>query len=229
MGIPHGEPSRREIRSENHTRHGQNGVLAIDRPHPGALSLELLWAERSGKGVQAHGNLSGLVESVWVLETRLASPGRWCATWDGGHSTGRRKSGHSWPLPNRWEMHPLLALRGDKELPAPGPETRTKGFLHMFMARRHRHVTFIMWSGFPLGENPLVLSHHCRGLIYSRPKVITLDAADIRPSSFWNCLTVSGRPSLMVLTDHKRVDPSRGHTCLHRGQIPYHAQISGSL
>ncbi len=32
MGIPHREPSRRETRSENHTRPGQNGVLAIDGP-----------------------------------------------------------------------------------------------------------------------------------------------------------------------------------------------------
>ncbi len=42
MGIPHGEPLRREIRSEKYTWPGQNGVLAIDGPHPGALSLELL-------------------------------------------------------------------------------------------------------------------------------------------------------------------------------------------
>ncbi len=33
MGIPHAEPSRREIRSKNYTRPGQNGVLAIDGPH----------------------------------------------------------------------------------------------------------------------------------------------------------------------------------------------------
>ncbi len=52
MGIPHGKPLRREIRSENHTQPFQNGVIAIDGPHPGALSLELLWAERSGKGIQ---------------------------------------------------------------------------------------------------------------------------------------------------------------------------------
>ncbi len=57
-------------------------------------------------------------------------------------------------------------------------------FLHMSKARRHCRVTLIMRSGFLLRENPLVLSHHCRGLMYSRPKGITLDAADIRPSSF---------------------------------------------
>ncbi len=61
----------------------------------------------------------------------------------------------------------------------------------MSKARRHRRVTLIMRSGFPLWENPLVLSHHCRGLMYSRPIGITLDAAAIRPSSLWNCLTVS--------------------------------------
>ncbi len=33
MGIPHAEPSRREIRSKNYTWPGQNGVLAIDGPH----------------------------------------------------------------------------------------------------------------------------------------------------------------------------------------------------
>ncbi len=48
-GIPHGEMSRREIRSENYTRSGQNGVLAIDGPHPGALFLELPGEEQSGE------------------------------------------------------------------------------------------------------------------------------------------------------------------------------------
>ncbi len=38
---------------------------------------------------------------------------------------------------------------------AKGPETKTKGFLHMSKARRHRCVTLIMQSGFHLGENPL--------------------------------------------------------------------------
>ncbi len=48
-GIPHGEPSRREIGSENYTWPGQNGILAIEGPHPDALSLELPGAERSGE------------------------------------------------------------------------------------------------------------------------------------------------------------------------------------
>ncbi len=152
-----------------------------------------------------HGDLSGLVESVWVLETRPASPGSWCATWDGDHSTVRGQGGHS-----------------------PGPETRTKGFLHMSKARRHRRMTLIMQSGFPLGENPLVLSHHCRGLMYSRPKGITLDVAEFRPSSFWNCLIVSDRPSLSLLTN-VRIDSIRAgdiRTCITY-RITHHAQISG--
>ncbi len=51
-GIPHGEPSTREVGSENYTQPGQNRVFAIERPHPCALSLELPGAERSGEGVQ---------------------------------------------------------------------------------------------------------------------------------------------------------------------------------
>ncbi len=76
--------------------------------------------------VPTHGDFLGLEESVWVLKTWPASPGSWCATWDGDHSTDRGQDGHSWPLPNRSGMHPSLVLRGDKELPEPGPETRTK-------------------------------------------------------------------------------------------------------
>ncbi len=46
-----------------------------------------------------------------------------------------------------------------QELPAPGLETKTKGFLHMSKARRHRRMTLIMQSGFsprgePLGFEP---------------------------------------------------------------------------
>ncbi len=48
-GIPHGEPSRREIGSENYTRPGPEQGFAIEGPHPCALSLELPGAERSGK------------------------------------------------------------------------------------------------------------------------------------------------------------------------------------
>ncbi len=48
-GIPHGEPSRREIGSGDYTRPGQNRVFSIEGPRPCALSLELPGAERSGE------------------------------------------------------------------------------------------------------------------------------------------------------------------------------------
>ncbi len=64
-----------------------------------------------------------------------------------------------------------LTLQCTRQQGAPntGPWYKNQGFLHMFKACRHRRVTLIMRSRFPLGENPLVLSHHCRGLMYSRP------------------------------------------------------------
>ncbi len=41
-----------------------------------------------------------------------------------------------------------------QELPVPGLETKTKAFLHMSKARRHRRVTLIIRSGFsPRGES----------------------------------------------------------------------------
>ncbi len=86
------------------------------------------------------------------------------------------------------------------EAPNMGPWDRNQGFFHIIEARRHRHVTLIMRKGLPLGENPLVLSHHCRGLMCNSPKGIALDAAAIRPNSLWNYLTVSDWPSLILST-----------------------------
>jgi len=70
------------------------------------------------------------------------------------------------------------------------PQHRTFG-----QEPRQRCVTLIVWSGFPLMENPLVLSHHCSSLMYNRPQGIMLDAAAIKPNSLWNCFTVSSWPS----------------------------------
>ncbi len=81
-----------------------------------------------------------------------------------------------------------------------GPWDKNQAFFHITKARKHRCVTLIMQKWFPLGENLLVLSHHCRGLMYSSPKGIMLDAAAIRPNSLWNCLTVSDWPSLILFT-----------------------------
>ncbi len=89
-----------------------------------------------------------------MLERRPASPGSWCATWDGDHSTDRGQGGHSWPPSNRSGMHPSLALRGGKELPRPGPETRTKV---PSTCPRHVGITAWPWScgtGFPSGRTP---------------------------------------------------------------------------
>ncbi len=85
----------------------------------------------------------------------------------------------------------VVSILQQHEAPNTGPWDRNQDFFHITKARKHRRVTLIMWKGLPLGENPLVLSHHCRGLMYNSPKCITLDAAAIRPNSLWNCLTVS--------------------------------------
>ncbi len=155
-------------------------------------------------------DLSGPRESVSEPETRPASPSSWCATRDGDRSTDRGQGGHPWPLLNRWGMRPSLALPGNKELPALVPMTRTKVSYTCLS-----HLGIATWpcmrSGLPLWENPLVSSHHSRGLMYSRPKYITLDAAAIRPSSLWNWLTVSYRPSLTLLTA-VRIDSIRVFT-----------------
>ncbi len=102
------------------------------------------------------------------------------------------------PQPVR-EVSVISILQRD-EAPNTGPWDRNQGFFHITKARKHRCVTLLMRKVLPLGENPLVLSHHCRGLIYNSPKDITLDAAAIRPNSLWNCLTVSDWPSLILFT-----------------------------
>ncbi len=160
-----------------------------------------------------HGDLSDLLERVWVLETLPASPG----SWDGDHSTDYGQGG--WPLmtaPQTLRDASVANVMRRQGAPSTGPWDKKQGFLHMSKARRHRRVTLIMRSGFPLGNNPVVFSHHCRGLMYSKPKCITLDAADIRHSSFWNSLTVSDRLFLTLLTD-VRIDSIRAgdiHACI---------------
>ncbi len=110
------------------------------------------------------------------------------------------------------------------EAPNTGPWDRNQSFFHITKARKHRRMTLIMQNGLPFWENPLVLSHHCRGLMYSSPKYITLDAAAIKPISLWNCLTVSDWPSLILF--HSRQDglyTCRWQAHLHRRWVPCHA------
>ncbi len=56
-------------------------------------------------------------------------------------------------------------------------------------ALMHHIMTLILWSGFTLGQNPLVSSHHCRGLMYSRQEShwtqLTLDPAVFETACQW--------------------------------------------
>ncbi len=213
-GISHGEPSRREIRSENRTWPGQNsatrsrltssrctlertpGSRAIGEPrtdeasaasvlwHPVPVESDELESTRGDIALCTYLSSEEVHLSLAITLSRSASPPR-------GEASIPRASA------------PALFI---DRLSAPWD--KNQGCLHMSKARRHRRVTLIMRSGFPLGENPLVLSHHCRGLMYSRPIDITLDAAAIRPSSLWNCLRVSDWPSLTLLTA-ARIDSIR--------------------
>ncbi len=102
------------------------------------------------------------------------------------------------PKPIRDESVETTFRRHDT--PNTGPWDRNQGLFHMDRARRHRRVTLIIRNGFPLEENSLVFNHHCRGLMYRRPKGITLDAAAMSPSSLWNCFTVIAWPSFILET-----------------------------
>jgi len=83
-----------------------------------------------------------------------------------------------------WNVNSMfLETQWKLNVPSTGPWERNQGFLHITKVCRHRRVILIIRSGFPLGENPLVLSHHCKGLMYNRPNGIMLDSAAIKPSS----------------------------------------------
>ncbi len=116
------------------------------------------------------------------------------------------------------------------EAPNMGPWDRNQGFFHITKARKHRHVTLIMWKGVAPRGNYLVLSHHCMCLMYNSPKAITLYAAAIRPNRLWNCLTVCDWPSLVLF--YSRQDglyTCRWQVRLHRRWVSCHAKKSGPL
>ncbi len=106
------------------------------------------------------------------------------------------------PQPVRDESVEMTFRRHDT--PNTGPWDRNQGLFHMDRARRHRRVTQIIRNGFPLEENSLVFNHHCRGLMYRRPKGNTLDRAAMSPSCPWNCFTVIAWPSFILA---KRKNP----------------------
>lgn len=60
--------------------------------------------------------------------------------------------------------------------------SKNQGFFHITRVRKYLCVT-LMRKELPLGENPLVLSHHCNGLMFKRPKGMMFDAAAMSPKS----------------------------------------------
>ncbi len=109
-----------------------------------------------------------------------------------------------------------------QELPAPGLETKTKGFLHMSKTRKHRRVTLIIQSGFsPRGESlgfepPLYGSH------VQQAKKYHVGRSWHQTQQFLKLLTVIDRPSLTLLTD-VRIDSIRAgdiRACIVVGSPP---------
>ncbi len=107
----------------------------------------------------------------------------------------------------------VVSILRRHEAPNMGPWDRNQGFFHITKARKHRRVTLIMWKGVAPRGNILVLSHHWMCLMYNSPKAITLDAAAIKPSSLWNCLTVSDWPSLILFTADRMDSIRAGDRC----------------
>ncbi len=107
----------------------------------------------------------------------------------------------------------VISILRRHEAPNMGPWDRNQGFFHTTKARKHRRMTLIMWKGVAPRGNLLVLSHHCMCLMYNSPKAITLDAAAIKPSSLWNCLTVSDWPSLILFTADRMDSIRAGDRC----------------
>ncbi len=93
-----------------------------------------------------------------------------------------------WPLmttPQPVRHASVASITRRQGAPSTGPWDKNQGFLHISKACRHHRVTLSMRNGFPLGENPLVLSHHCGGLMYSWPKDITLDRLPTEAKQGW--------------------------------------------
>ncbi len=148
---------------------------------------------------QAHGGPWDLLGNSWARNTANISRRFMCheRCWS-FHRLWLERPSKIAPQPVR-EASGVNILRRH-EAPSTGPWDRNQGFFHITKARKRRRMTLTMQKGLPLGENPLVLSHHCRYLVYSSPTGIMLDAAAIRPNSLWNCLTVSDWPSLILFT-----------------------------
>lgn len=89
-----------------------------------------------------------------------------------------------------------------------GPWAKNQGFFHITRVRKYLCITLMMQKELSLGENPLVLSHRCNGLMFKRPKGMMFDAAAMSPKSLWNCLTLTAWPSL-ILPMAMKIDSTR--------------------
>ncbi len=118
--------------------------------------------------------------------------------WGPSHRPWAEQSLMTAPQPVREAS--VVSVTRRHRAPNTGPCDRNHSFFHMSKAHKHRRLTLIMRNWLPLWENPVVLSPHCKGLMCSRPKVITVDAAAIRPNSFWKSFKVRDWPPLTLLT-----------------------------
>ncbi len=87
-----------------------------------------------------------------------------------------------------------------------GPWDRNQGFVHITKARKHHRVTLIMWKGLPLWGKPFGFEPPLQGSHVQQYMSIT----------FWNCLTVSDWPSLILFTADRMdsICASDRHACI---------------
>ncbi len=123
-GISHGELSRRETRSENHTRPGQNGATSTAGPHPGALSLEPPGAYR-----RSLGHVCTIASSPsgagWVREYQRGQCDVW---WVANRSTC------AWPK----TLQICFTTSGWSSFPGPRPLASTECLLLHWDAQEYR-------------------------------------------------------------------------------------------
>ncbi len=103
-----------------------------------------------------HCGLLGPGGSVSMIETWPASPGSWCATWDGGCFTDHGLGGHSWPLPQPVRDASVVSVTRWQGAPSTGPWDKNQVFPQMSKAFRLHldHVKWVAPRGKPLGPEP---------------------------------------------------------------------------
>lgn len=86
-------------------------------------------------------------------------------------------------------------------------------YIYIFISIYLNHVTLTISLGFNRGWNPLFLSHHWKGPMYSKPNDITLAAAATRPSSTWHCWMEISWPNLRLPTMVRMESIRAGDSC----------------